>query len=221
MTTRELTPLEARVLAVLVEKEATVPDTYPLSLNTLVTGCNQKTARDPVMQASEAEVAQALDGLKSLHLVNTVSGNRVLRFAHNMPRGLNVPSAGGALLMMLVLRGPQTAAELKLHTERLHRFADTSSVEAFLEELAAKEPARVVRLPRGGGERETRWAHLLCGAPLLPAAASASVLGQAEQETLAELKAEVASLRAEVAALRADLMRVQTDLGITPADPPP
>ena len=133
---RDLTPLEARVLAVLVEKEHTVPDSYPLSVNALTLGCNQKTARDPVMNASESEVLQALDELKAMHLINTVSGSRVVRFEHNAARVLGVPGAALAILTLLMLRGPLTAAELRLYTERLHRFADISSVEGFLDDLA-------------------------------------------------------------------------------------
>jgi uncharacterized protein YceH (UPF0502 family)/acyl-CoA thioesterase FadM len=158
---RVLSVVEARVLAVLVEKAATVPDTYPLSLNSLVAGCNQKTARQPVMELSEAEVLVALDELKRLHLVVEVSGSRVVRFEHNMGRVLGLPSQSVALLAVLMLRGPQTAAELRLNAERLHRFADISSVEGFLDELAGKEPARVVKLARSPGEREARWVQLL------------------------------------------------------------
>ena len=121
---RTLTPLEARVLGVLAEKAATVPDTYPLSLNALVAGCNQKTARHPVMEASEADVLTAVDGLKGLSLVFEVSGARGGRYEHNMARGLGVPGQAAALLAVLMLRGPQTAAELRLNCERLHRFAD-------------------------------------------------------------------------------------------------
>jgi uncharacterized protein len=213
---RFLTPLEARVLGVLVEKQSTVPDTYPLSLNALTAGCNQKTARDPVMNASDAEVLTAVDGLKSLSLVFEVSGSRVVRFEHNMGRGLSVPSQSVALLTLLMLRGPQTAAELRLHTERLHRFADISSVEAFLDELAAKEPPRVVKLPRAPGEREARWAHLLCGevAFAIPAAAASSGDGSVASGELAALKAEQARLRAEVAELRALVQRMASELGI-------
>ncbi len=137
---RPLSLLEARVVAVLVEKQATVADSYPLSLNALVAGCNQKTARDPVIAATESDVLQAIDELKSLNLVVEVSGSRVSRYEHNMKRVLGVPSQSVALLALLVLRGPQTAAELRAGTERLHRFADISSVEGFLEELAAREP---------------------------------------------------------------------------------
>lgn len=160
---RVLSVVEARVLAVLVEKAATVPDTYPLSLNSLVAGCNQKTARQPVMELAEAEVLVALDELKRLHLVVEVSGSRVVRFEHNMGRVLGLPSQSVALLAVLMLRGPQTAAELRLNAERLHRFADISSVEGFLDELAGKEPARVVKLARSPGEREARWVQLLTG----------------------------------------------------------
>ena len=153
ITVRELTPLEARVLGVLVEKQATVPDSYPLSLNSLLSGCNQKTARDPVMNVGEAEVLEAIDGLKQLSLLFETSGSRVVRFEHNAARALGVPTQGAALLATLVLRGPQTAAELRLNCERLHHFADISSVDAFLDELAAKTPPRVVKLARAPGER--------------------------------------------------------------------
>jgi len=158
---RVLSSVEGRILGVLVEKAATVPDTYPLSLNALVAGCNQKTARQPVMELSESEVLLALDELKRLSLVVEVSGSRVVRFEHNAPRALGLPSQSVALLAVLLLRGPQTAAELRLNAERLHRFADISSVEGFLEELSTKTPARVVKLPRAPGEREARWAQLL------------------------------------------------------------
>jgi uncharacterized protein YceH (UPF0502 family)/acyl-CoA thioesterase FadM len=160
---RTLSAAEGRILGVLVEKAATVPDTYPLSLNALVAGCNQKTARQPVTELSEHEVLLALDELKRLSLVVEVSGSRVVRFEHNAGRVLGLPSQSVALLAVLLLRGPQTAAELRLNAERLHRFADISSVEGFLEELAAKTPPRVAKLARAPGEREARWAQLLTG----------------------------------------------------------
>ena len=160
---RTLTPLEARVLGVLVEKQATVPDTYPLSLNALVAGCNQKTARDPVIAATDAEVLAAIDGLKSMSLAFEGSSSRVTRYEHNAARGLNVPTPAAALLAVLMLRGPQTSAELCANSERLHRFADIGAVEVVLEELAERFPPRAVKLARSAGEREARWAHLLCG----------------------------------------------------------
>jgi uncharacterized protein YceH (UPF0502 family) len=212
---RALTPLEARVLGVLVEKQATVPDTYPLSLNALVAGCNQKTAREPVIAATDADVLAAVDGLKDLSLVVEVSGSRVVRFEHNAARVLGVPGAAVALLAVLMLRGPQTAAELRLNAERLHRFADISSVEAFLDELAAKDPPRVVRLPKAPGEREHRWAHLLCGEVAVPAAAASGDAGVGAGE-LAALKAEQTRLAREVADLRALVQRLARELGIDP-----
>lgn len=212
---RALTPLEARVLGVLVEKQATVPDTYPLSLNALVAGCNQKTAREPVIAATDADVLAAIDGLKDLSLVVEVSGSRVVRFEHNAARVLGVPGAAVALLAVLMLRGPQTAAELRLNAERLHRFADISSVEAFLDELAAKDPPRVVRLPKAPGEREHRWAHLLCGDVSVPAVAAPGDAGVGAGE-LAALKAEQARLAREVADLRALVQRLARELGIDP-----
>jgi len=166
---KALLPIEARVLGVLVEKQATVPDTYPLSLNALVAGCNQKTAREPVMELSDADVLEAIDGLKSLSLLFEVSGSRVVRFEHNMGRAMQLPTQSVALLATLVLRGPQTAAELRLNADRLHHFADISSVEGFLDELAGKTPARATQLPRAPGAREARWTHLLTGGGAAPA----------------------------------------------------
>jgi uncharacterized protein YceH (UPF0502 family) len=213
---RALTPLEARCLGVLVEKQHTVPDSYPLSLNALVMGCNQKTARDPVMSVGEAEVLQALDGLKEQSLVNEVSGSRVVRFEHNAARAIGVPSQSVALLALLMLRGPQTAAELRLNTERLHRFADISSVDAFLDELASAEQPKVVKLARRPGERESRWAHLLCGGVALPLADAADgavpPVGGSEFEAL---KADHARLSAEVAQLRSLVQRMARELGMT------
>ncbi|CAG9181330.1 YceH family protein [Cupriavidus pampae] len=160
---RALTPLEGRVVAVLLEKQFTVPDTYPLTLNALTAGCNQKTARAPVMSVSEDQVLTAIDGLKSLSLVFEGSSSRVPRFEQNLGRVIGVPSQSAALLATMLLRGPQTAAELRLNSARLHAFADISSVEAFLDELADHQPPFVVRLSRAPGERESRWMHLLCG----------------------------------------------------------
>lgn len=213
---RSLSPLEARVLGVLVEKQHTVPDTYPLSLNALVAGCNQKTARDPVINATDAEVLTAVDGLKGLSLVFEGSGSRVVRFEHNMGRVLGLPGASVALLTLLLLRGPQTAAELRLHCERLHRFADISSVEGFLDELATKEPARVLKLPRAPGSRESRWAHLLCGEVAFEAGAAgpADAGGGVSAGEIAALKAEQARLAEELVQLRAIVQRIGAELGI-------
>ena len=213
---RHLTPLEARVLGVLVEKQSTVPDTYPLSLNALLAGCNQKTARHPVIEATEAEVLTAIDGLKGLSLVFEGSGSRVVKFEHNTARVLHVPSQAVALLAVLMLRGPQTAAELRLNCERLHRFADISSVEGFLDELAAKAEPMVVKLNRAPGEREARWAQLLCGEVTQPAV-RAGGLDEGGGVTAGELSAlrnEQTRLSTEVAELKALVQRLARELGV-------
>lgn len=216
---RALSLLECRVLGVLFEKQHTVADSYPLSLNALTLGCNQKTARDPVLNASESDVLAAINELKSLSLVVEVSGSRVLRYEHNMQRALGVPSQAAALLTLMMLRGPQTAAELRANTERLHRFADVSSVEAFLDELAGRAEEKggpmVVKLARAAGARESRWAHLIGGPVDLAAAAAAApqddLLAAGE---IAALKANQARLQAEVALLRSQLQRLAAGLGV-------
>ena len=213
---RHLTPLEARLLGVLVEKQATVPDTYPLSLNALVAGSNQKTARVPVIEATEAEVLTAIDGLKGLSLVLEGSSSRVVKFEHNAARVLHVPSQAVALLAVLMLRGPQTAAELRLSCERLHRFADISSVEGFLDELAAKAEPMVVKLNRAPGEREARWAQLLCGEVAQPTPRAAGPAGEDSVSAgeLSALRAEQTRLAEEVASLKALVQRLARELGV-------
>ena len=218
-TTRPLSPIAARVLATLMEKARTVPDSYPLTLNTLVLGCNQKTTRDPVMNVSDAQAQEALDELKYLSLVHEASGGRTTRWEHNFQRGVGVPEQSAVLLGLLMLRGPQTAGELRINAERWYRFADISSVEAFLDELQERSPEKggplVVQLPRPPGAREQRWAHLLCG----PVDASA-LLGNAPSSASAgspALQARVESLEAQVAALQATVQRLCAELGVEPA----
>jgi uncharacterized protein YceH (UPF0502 family) len=219
---RPLSPLELRALGVLVEKQHTVPDSYPLSLNALLLGCNQKTARDPLMQASEAELLTALDGLKALGLAIETSGSRVMRWEHNFGRVLRLPGASVALLALLMLRGPQTAAELRVSTERLHRFADISAVEGFLDELAARSTeaggALVERLPRAAGEREARWAQRLGEETAVRPAVSTVAVPAAEASVaageIAALKAQQQRLHAEVVLLRGQLQRLAAELGV-------
>jgi len=140
-----LSLVETRVLGVLAEKQRTVPDSYPLTLNSLVSGCNQKTSRNPVLELSEAQVQAAIDSLKGYSLVAETSGGRAFRYEHNIDRVLRIPSQSVILLTVLMLRGPQTAGELRIACDRMHNFADISSVEGFLDELAerpasAREP---------------------------------------------------------------------------------
>jgi uncharacterized protein YceH (UPF0502 family) len=217
-----LSLLETRVLGTLVEKQHTVPDAYPLTLNSLVSGCNQKTSRSPVMEATEPQVQEALDSLKRANFVMETSGGRVSRYAHNFERVLQIPSQSAAILTSLMLRGPQTGGELRISCERLHSFSDISAVEGFLAELAARPAgALAVQLPRLPGARENRWAHLLSGPPLLEApAAQRTAGGGAEAEVslgeVAALKANVARLEAEVVAMKRLLARVCSELGIPP-----
>ena len=220
MTLPALSLLETRVLGVLVEKQHTVPDTYPLTLNALVSGCNQKTSRDPVIEAAEAEVQAAIDHLKSLSLVMESSGGRVMRYAQNVGKVLNVPPQSVALLTILFLRGPQTAGELRINSERLHRFGDILSVEAFLEELAERKEGALVRLmPKAPGAREARWAHLLSGEPAMPAAVEGAAAPAGEGVSVSELaaiRANVDQLQAEVAQLRETVARLCKEIGFTP-----
>jgi uncharacterized protein len=190
---KDLSLIETRVLGTLYEKERTVPDSYPLTLNALVSGCNQKTSRSPVIEATESEVQAALDGLKAANLVMETSGSRVSRYSHNLERVLQVPSQSAAILTVLMLRGPQTAGELRINCERLHAFADISAVQGFLDELAARPAgALVVQLARLPGSREARWAHLLSGAPNVDTVEKSAVEAP---DRIARLESEVAELK--------------------------
>lgn len=215
---RPLSLAEARVLGTLMEKARTVPDSYPLTLNTLVTGCNQKSSREPVMNLADAAVLEALDALRALHLVLESSGSRVTRYEHNFMRAVAVPEQSAVLLGMLVLRGPQTAGELRLNTERWYKFLDIASVDAFLEELQDRSEdkggALVVKLPRAPGAREQRWAHLLCGAvdESQFGATGGARSGDGSPGTLARVE----QLEREVAQLRDTVQKLCAELGVSP-----
>jgi uncharacterized protein YceH (UPF0502 family) len=206
--TRQLSLLETRVLGTLYEKQHTVPDSYPLTLNSLVSGCNQKTSRSPVMELTEAEVQAALDSLKGANLVMETSGGRAQRYSHNVERVLQVPSQAAAILTVLMLRGPQTAGELRINCDRLHSFADISAVQGFLDELAARPSGPlVVELPRLPGARENRWAHLLSGTPKVEVVPSTPKTD--------DLASTVARLDSELAALKELVARIAKQLGIS------
>lgn len=211
-----LSPIEARIIGVLFEKQRTTPDVYPLTVNALLAGCNQKTSRHPVMELVESEVQAALEALKARSLVIESYGasGRVLRYAHNLQKWLGVGDGTAALLAVLILRGPQTAAEARANTDRLHRFADLSAVEAYLDEMANwKDGPLAVRLPRQPGAREARWAHLLCGDVVVESTAGAPA---GSRDEIAALRAEMDDLRGEVADLRAALERLARELGVAP-----
>lgn len=219
MALRPLTPNEARVLATLMEKARTVPDSYPLTLNTLLTGCNQKTSREPLMQLTESEAQDALDTLKLLSLVFESSGSRVARYEHNFQRVLGVPEQSAVLLGLLMLRGPQTAGELRINSERWYRFADISSVDGFLDELQNRSDDKggplVLQLPRAPGAREQRWAHLLCGAVNVQQAAQPAAASGLSLDDTRRLEARLAALEDEVGTLRSALQNVLEQLGMS------
>ncbi len=222
MLATTLSLLETRVLGVLAEKQRTVPDSYPLTLNALVAGCNQKTSRNPILEIADSEAQAALDSLKRLSLVAETSGGRTFRYAHNIDGVLRLPSQSVILLTALMLRGPQTAGELRIACDRMHNFADISAVEGFLDEMAERPAgALVVKMARLPGARESRWAHLLGGPPAEDMAAGAAGGAPASDVSLGELaalKSNLARLETEVAGLRSVLARVCADLGIDPAD---
>jgi uncharacterized protein YceH (UPF0502 family) len=214
-----LSLLETRVIGVLYEKQHTVPDTYPLTLNALVSGCNQKTSRDPVMAATEIEVQATIDSLKGHSLVIETSGGRVARYAHNLERMLQLSQASAALITGLMLRGAQTAGELRIGCERMYKFSDISSVQGLLEELVARPAgALAIELPRLPGSRENRWAHLLSGVPEIAhpneGAPVAEKGGDVAVGEVAALKANVARLESEVGDLRELVRRICAELGI-------
>jgi len=158
--TRKLDPVEARILGVLLEKEQTTPDQYPLTTSALVAGCNQKTNRDPVTHLSETEVTEGLDRLREDVLVWRAQSARAERWEHRLDRRWELDGASKAVMTLLLLRGPQTPGELRTRSERMHHFDSVDDVEATLASLAEGFDAMVCELPRQPGQREARWAHL-------------------------------------------------------------
>ena len=224
MPIRPLSPTEARVLATLMEKARTVPDSYPLTLNMVVTGCNQKTARDPIMQIDDEQAQLALDALKGLSLVFQTSGGRVTRYEHNFQRVYGVPEQSAVVLGLLMLRGPQTAGELRINTERWYKFADISSVEGFLDELQDRSEEKggplVVKLPRAPGAREQRWAHLVCGPVDMSQAATSFEAHMPGAGELAHLHSRIDTLEHELAGLRDTVKKLCDELGLSQGGQP-
>jgi hypothetical protein len=212
-----LTDVEVRVLGSLVEKEATTPDTYPLSLSALTAACNQTSNREPVMRLDEDAVTQAVVALRRRGLLLSIqpAGSRVTKFKHLLAPELGLDARELAVLGVLMLRGAQTAGELRARTDRLAEFAGLAEVEATLDALIAREPeALVARLPRRAGQKEVRYAHLLSGevaaheahdAPEAAAWGAPAAPAPAADDRVAALERAVDDLRAELSALRAEL----------------
>ena len=208
-----LTAAEARVLGCLIEKEATTPDVYPLTIAAAQGAANQKTAREPVMALETGAVNHALRQLEAKGLARKVFSSRADRYEHRTGAHFGLPSQQVVLLGLLLLRGPQTAGELLSRSERLHAFADTDEVRHQLDRLALRQ--LVVQVPRGPGQREDRFAHLLCGPVDMDAitARDANAAGEAPSPGLA---ARVSALEAEVAELREQVERLLA--AATPAE---
>lgn len=210
-----LSAVEARIVGSLLEKQVTTPEQYPLSINAVVTACNQKTNREPVMNLSERETQETLDELVKRHYLRTVSGfgNRVTkyeqRFCNSEFGALKLSAAELALVATLLLRGPQTPGELRSRAGRMHEFADMNEVETTLEQLANREDGPfVARLPREPGKRESRYRHLFGGeAETLPAAV------ESDSVPADDLALRVDALEAEVAELKARLDSLLAHLG--------
>lgn len=206
----KLTSAEARVLGCLVEKEATTPDYYPLTMNALMNACNQRSNREPVMDLDEDDTRQALHGLEDKHLAGRArsADGRVTKYEHWLGEAFNFSRSETALICVLLLRGPQTPGELRTRTERLHPFAEIGDVISGLQKLMERDPPLVALLPRQPGAREARTAHLLSGPVETTAADVPGQSGTRPSETTSEqddrftqLETEVAQLRREVAAL--------------------
>ena len=208
-----LTDVEVRVLGSLIEKERTTPEHYPLSLNALTNACNQSSNRDPIVQYDEATVADAIESLRRRSLVRAMqqSGSRVTKYRQLMGETIGLVARQTAVLCVLMLRGPQTVAELRTRASRLAELESLEDVEAVLDGLLARHPSPiVVRLPRRPGQKEVRYAHLLAGEVTVDASEptapprsrpDADRIGALE-EALAELRTEVADLREQLQAFR-------------------
>jgi uncharacterized protein YceH (UPF0502 family) len=201
-----LTGEEVRVLGVLLEKEATTPEYYPLTLNSLVAACNQKTNRWPVVSYGEDDARLALDGLKARGMAAEIIGNgRVSKYAQRYTEKLNLGRRESAILCVLLLRGPQTRGEIKGRTERVYDFADLDEVETVLGKMAAREDGALTqKLPAGPGMKEPRWAQTL-GGPVEfsgPPVGGGFEAGAGSADRVAALETEVAKLREEVSELR-------------------
>lgn len=205
-----LNPVEVRILGSLVEKDITTPDYYPLTLNALTHACNQSSNRDPVVSFTEPDVVRGLDSLREKKLAFMFQGadSRAAKYGHRLAESFELARPATAILCVLMLRGPQTAGEIRGRTGRMHAFASLEEASAALDALIARTPSPLVaRLPRRAGFKEQRYAHVLAGDPGLPGAEAEpgpepeAAAARPEGERLARLEVEAADLRAQVAEL--------------------
>ena len=206
---------QARVLGCLVEKQATTPDVYPLTVNAALSAANQKTAREPILALEQGVVHRALRELEGLGLARQQFSSRAERYEHKLDSTFNLTRQQTALLALLLLRGPQTIGELFARSERLHKFASAEEVAHQLERLCTREPALALQLPRAPGQREERYVHLLCGAvdAAALAASTRSTAPVVMGSDNSALEARVAELETQVAQLQQQLEDLQARLG--------
>jgi uncharacterized protein YceH (UPF0502 family) len=206
----QLEAIQARILGVLMEKQQTTPDAYPLTLNSLVIGCNQKTSREPVTNYTSGDIQHCLRGLADNSLVHIDPSGRADRFAQQLTNELGIDRAKQALLNVMLLRGAQTVHELLTRTQRMYSFENDQEVEDLLDELCQQNPPIVQRIAKQTGQRDDRFVHLLCGEPDLTAIASkrshnsVSVLPQANEQIEA-LEGRITELEKKVEFLIAEL----------------
>lgn len=212
----QLNAMEARVLGALMEKQLTTPDAYPLTLNSLVLACNQKTSREPVSNYTSGDIQHCLRSLEERKLVDIDYGARAERYAQRLTRVLGVDKKVQALLNVLLLRGPQTVHELLTRTQRMHDFGDDAAVEEVLAHLGEKVAPIVMRVPRQAGQREDRFVHLLSGAPDLHAIAAMS--GGSKPVVATDLEDRVATLEQHIAVLEKKIAVLMLVSGVNEAD---
>ncbi|MES2824855.1 MAG: YceH family protein [Pseudomonadota bacterium] len=217
-----LTTIEARILGALMEKQLTTPDAYPLTLNSLVLACNQKTSREPTSNYEPGEVQRCLSAMQDLKWVEVDYGSRAARYGQRITRVLGVDKATQALLNVMLLRGPQTLAELLTRTQRMFEFANLQAVEEKMEQLCAKTTPVVVHIPRMPGQREDRYMHLLCGKPDLTAIAamtnSTKSSSPVEDDRIPALEQKIENLEGQVKRLQQQVKVLMELNGVSETD---
>lgn len=220
-----LTQIEARILGALMEKQLTTPDAYPLTLNSLVLACNQKTSREPVTNYEPGEVQRCVSDMQDRKLLEVDYGSRAARYGQRLTRVIGVDKATQALLCVMLLRGPQTLAELLTRTQRMFEFVNLQGLEEKMEQLCAKTSPVVVHIPRMAGQREDRYMHLLCGKPDLAAIASMSNspapairASSLEDDRIPLLEQKVGSLETQIKRLQQQVAVLMDLNGVSDAD---
>lgn len=222
-----LNAIEARVLGSLMEKQLTTPDQYPLTLNSLLLACNQKTSREPISNYESGAVQRAVSELQDRNFISVDYGNRAARYDQRLTRVLSVDKPTQAILTVMLLRGPQTVAEILTRTQRMAEFASPQALEEKLQQLCAKTKPVVIHIPRQIGQREDRYMHLLCGKPDLaaiaamqnaPASASSGRSSSGNDEHNAQLEQKIQLLESRIELLEKQIATLMDLNGVTNAD---